>query len=96
MTTTNQDPRTPGNQAMPTKEQDEATAALLRVEIERLHERIKQLEAERDAYRRAAYAWALERITDDELRRYEQDEEGFPLDAFIGELEQGAKSSRGA
>jgi hypothetical protein len=96
MTTTNQNPRAPGNQAVPNPEQDEATAALSRAEIERLHERIKQLEAERDAYRRAAYAWALERITDDELRRYAQNEEGLALDVFIGELERSAKVGKDA
>ena len=81
MATTNQDPSTPGNQAVPKAEPDEATAARLRAENERLHERVKQLEAECDAYRRAAYAWALEQVTDYKLRRYAQDEEGLPLDA---------------
>jgi hypothetical protein len=94
--TTNQDPRTPGDQAGSNAEPDEAAAARLRAENERLHERIKQLEAERDAYRRAAYAWALERITDEELRQYAQNEEGLPLEAFIGELEQSAKVSKDA
>jgi hypothetical protein len=73
---------------------------------ERLHARIEQLErerkadrqtiaalqAERDAYRRALYAWALEQITDEDLQRYSRSEDGLPLDEFIGELETGARA----
>ena len=74
----------------------------LQAELETLRRRIQQLEeerardrqafsaleADRDAYRRAAYAWALAEITEEEIQRDAQMEEGEPLDAFIGELEE--------
>lgn len=79
----------------------DASAAAMRTENARLQEQLRQLEdvlrkdretlaalrAERDAYRRAAYAWALDQITDADLQRYGQDEPGLPLEAFIGDLE---------
>jgi hypothetical protein len=100
----------PDNQPVPETEKDEAATALPTAENERLHERIKQLEqererdqqtivtlqAERDAYRRAVYAWAREQITEEDLQRYAHNEDGLPLDDFIGELEQGAKVSTDA
>jgi hypothetical protein len=82
----------------------------LRAEIEALRRRVRQLEeeqardrqtlaaleAERDAYRRAAYAYALAEITDEDIQRYGQLEDGEPLEAFIGELEQIMHRDKGA
>ena len=110
MTRTNEDQGIPGGQAMPGTAPDEAGAARLWPENERLRERLQQLaeeherdrqtiaalQEERDAYRRAIYSWALAQITDEELQRYGQPEAGLPLDEFIGELEQGARASKDA
>jgi hypothetical protein len=110
MTKTNDSPGLLGDPTLPATEKDEAAATLLRAENARLHEHIKQLQedqerdrqtiatlqAERDAYRRALYAWALEQITDEDLQRYAQNEDGLPLDDFIGELDPNAKVSRDA
>src|SRR5436305_13621219 len=59
-----------------------------RAEYARLAEAVKQLQAERDVYREAAYAWALAEVTEEDLPRYAQEEEGLPLKAFLRELEQ--------
>jgi hypothetical protein len=105
MTSKDESPGIPGTPAVPETAKDEAVTTLLRAENAHLRERVRQLEeerdrqhqrtaalqAERDTYRRAAYAWALEQIKDEDLKRYAQNEPGLPLDDFIGELEQNAK-----
>ena len=77
-------------------------------EIEQLRQRVKVLEderardrqlvesltAERDAYRRAAMAWALADVTDEDIERYAQNEDGIPLEAFIGELEEAVRQCK--
>lgn len=89
-----------GSQPLPGPAPD-VSAAALQTENARLQEQIRQLEdvlrqdretlaavrAERDAYRRAAYAWALDQITDADLERYSHDEPGLSLEAFIVDLE---------
>jgi hypothetical protein len=101
----NEESQTPGNLAGPEMGRAKAPTLPLATENESLRERIEQLEqeravdrqtiatlqAERDAYRRAVYAWALEQITEEQLQRYAQSEDGLPLENFIGELEQGRK-----
>jgi hypothetical protein len=95
--------RTNENQPVLGPTPEEEGTPRLRAENECLRERLQQfaeeherdrqtiaaLQEERDAYRRALYAWALEQITDEDLQRYAQPEAGVPLDEFIGELEQG-------
>jgi hypothetical protein len=89
---------------------DVQEAARLREEYDRLRQRVEQLEAERDqdrqlltalraeheAYRRALYAWAADQITEEDLQRYAQEEEGVPLSDFIKELEELADGGRNA
>jgi hypothetical protein len=60
--------------------------APVQAECERLAERVRQLEKERDAYRQALYAYELERITDADLQQYARHENGVPLEAFLEEL----------
>src|SRR4051812_5482501 len=59
----------------------------LEQENARARETIAALEAERDAYRRAVYAFVMDQITEEDIARDAQPEEGLPLEAFIGELE---------
>jgi hypothetical protein len=106
----NVDPNIPSKPAVPHPEKAEAVAALAGAEKERLHELIRQLEKERvrdhqtiaslqkerDAYRRAAYAWALEQITDEDLQRYAQNDDGVSYDDLIEELKASNKASRDA
>jgi hypothetical protein len=96
--------------AVRSAEGDEAAITALRADNQRLQETIQQLaqerdrdrqtiaslSAERDAYRRVVYAWALDRITDEDLERYAQQETSVPLAEFIGELEQPARVSKDA
>jgi hypothetical protein len=110
MTTANENPMASKEPVVARPDQPEAATALLRAENERLKERVQRLEeerererqalaavrAERDAYRRAAYAWAAGQVTDEDLRRYAAEEDGLPLDDFIGELEGGAKANKDA
>jgi hypothetical protein len=96
--------------AVPDVEGVDAASTLLRAENARLQETIKKLAherdrdrqtianlyAERDAYRRVVYTWALDQITDEDLERYAQQETGVPLDEFIGEVDQQAQLSKNA
>jgi hypothetical protein len=98
------------DQAVPEVEGVDAASTLLRAENARLQETIKNLaqerdrdlqtiaslNAERDAYRRVVYAWALDQITDEDLERYAHQETGVPLDEFIGELDRQAQVSKDA
>jgi outer membrane murein-binding lipoprotein Lpp len=70
-----------------------ADLALVQAECQRLRTRVQQLEQERDAYRRAVYAYELEQITQADLQRYAQPEAGLPLEAFLDELNGIAKGS---
>jgi hypothetical protein len=63
-------------------------------EIERLNRLVCELTKERDDYRRAAEIWAAAQISEADIERYGRDEPGVPLEAFIDELEQSAKSRR--
>jgi hypothetical protein len=97
-----------GDQAGAISENREVANSKVSADSERLHERINQLEqererdrralaaleAERDAYRRVVYAWALGQVTDEEVERYAQTEEGASLDDFIAELERPAHADR--
>lgn len=74
----------------------EGTSPLATTERESLLQRIRELEAERDAYRRAAYAWALGQVTQDDIERYSQEEEGLPLAAFLRELQAAARTPQNA
>lgn len=79
-----------------------AASEALRAELEALRQRVRQLEedrardrqalaeleAERDAYKRVAYHWALEQVREEDLKRYGQIEDGLELEDFIEELEQ--------
>jgi hypothetical protein len=63
------------------------------------------LQAERDDYLRAVYAWAEEQITEEDLQQFEQDirnmqqsaseEQEMSLTEFIEELERQHAQSRG-
>jgi hypothetical protein len=57
-------------------------------EVKRLNEVIADQSAELDSLRQVAQAWAVAQLTEADIRRYEQDEPGLPLEAFIDELEQ--------
>jgi hypothetical protein len=110
MTTIHDGANMPDKVAVAQPGQAEATTSLPITDNERLRARIKQLEeererdrqalnalqAERDAYRRAVYAWALEQITDEDVQRYAHSEEGLPLDDLLAELEQRDKASKDA
>jgi hypothetical protein len=75
-----------------------ASARQLEAENNGLRQRIRQLEEERDDYRRIAYAWAREEFarrglpfTEEELERRVREEDGVPLEAFLAELQERAE-----
>jgi hypothetical protein len=108
MTPSNEGANIPGNVVVPERDQAPTVTTLLTTDHKSLQARVKQLEeererdhramaalqAERDAYRRAVYAWALEQITDEDLERYAHSEAGLPLDDFIADLERTANTSK--
>ena len=61
---------------------------LLRGECARLREQVKQLEKERDNYRRAVTAYVLAAVTVEDIQKGLEPEEGEPLEAFLPELEK--------
>ena len=48
----------------PNRDAEASELARLQAECNRLAELVKRLQVERDGYRQAAYAWALQEITD--------------------------------
>jgi hypothetical protein len=86
---TPQQPVPPESQAAPPPVEPTALQQRLQ-QLEAAHARalntIAALEAERNAYRQAAYQWALAQITESDIERYAQDEDGLPLEAFVENL----------
>ena len=60
----------------------------LRAQKKMLLASMRALKKERDAYRRAVYAWAEEQLTREDLAHLASSKEGLPLSDFIGELER--------
>jgi hypothetical protein len=71
----------------------------LETEREADRRRLAELESERDHYRAEAYAWARKEFArkglpdEEELKRRIQQEDGVPLEAFLGEIERVAKGT---
>jgi hypothetical protein len=62
----------------------------LQEELQRQQQRLAVVQAERDEYRRLLYLAVWQQFTEDELRRFAEDDntEGAqPLEHFLGELE---------
>ena len=60
----------------------------MKAEIRRLEQVVSDLTYERDSYKRAAQAWVMQQVTEEQIQRYGQEEPGVPLKEFIGDLEQ--------
>jgi hypothetical protein len=76
-----------------------ADLAALQTECDRLRQRVRQLETERDEYRTEVYGWVRREFErrglppEEQLKQLLDTEAGLPLSAFIAELERAARGA---
>jgi hypothetical protein len=73
--------------------------AALQAECDRLQQRVRQLEAERDQYRAECYGWARRECErqgfpqEEQLKQLLEEEAGLPLSTFLPDLERAARGT---
>jgi hypothetical protein len=89
----------PQNKANAPANASPSSDAALQSECERLRQRVRELEAERDHYRAEVYGWVRREFerqgtpSEEELRRLVDEEAGLPLEAFLADLERAARGT---